>query len=132
MPSISVCVQSYRNSRRAAGATSPTGTTVLVLMDPRPIINFLLNNFPACYQRSARSTATLGCARWKPHLQSTPLRRAPYPTLVIPTGVARPSLARGVCVPGYVVEESLFDCRAIADLGRGCFLKPYIPRPPPP
>src|SRR5579859_6637359 len=69
MPSISASVQSYRNPGRTACATSPTGT-VLVLMDPRPIIIFLLNYCPACYQRSAHSTATLGCVQRKPHLNS--------------------------------------------------------------
>src|SRR6267154_1244688 len=52
MPSISACVQSYRNSGRAACAASPNGT-VLVLIDPRNRHQFLLNNFPACYQRFA-------------------------------------------------------------------------------
>src|SRR5207237_904229 len=33
------------------------------------------------------------------------------PNLVIPTGVARFFLARGVCVPGYGVEGPLFDCK---------------------
>jgi len=43
------------------------------------------------------------------------LFRAPNPARVIPTGAARPFLARGVGAPRCAVEEPLFDLRNIAD-----------------